>query len=274
MIIDTHVHIGNMLTFHMPEEMVIKSMKKYKIDFSLVSNIDSTELDFDQNKLPKELQISQIDSLKRSIKFARNNPDKIGVLAWVKPYGEVVTEEFVKLIEDNRDIIYGLKMHQFHSKTAMDSKKMKPYLEVAEKFQFPVVAHTGGCEEAEPVRVWNAAREYPDIDFVMVHMGLGTDNKEAIGLLKTLPNLYGDTTWVPMESTVLAVKEAGSKKILFGSDNPIDGLDTYHNNPKGDVCVYQSYFNRLEELIGSENYKNIMYRNAVTLFKLPFANLL
>ena len=79
---------------------------------------------------------------------------------------------------------------------------------------------------------------------------------------------------VPMESTVLAVKEAGSKKILFGSDNPIDGLDTYHNNPKGDVCVYQSYFNRLEELIGSENYKNIMYRNAVTLFKLPFANLL
>ena len=32
--------------------------------------------------------------------------------------------------------------------------------------------------------------------------------------------------------------------------------------------------NELESVFGSENYKNIMYRNAVTLFKLPFANLL
>ena len=45
MIIDSHVHIGNMLGFNMPEEMVLKSMEKYNIDFSLVSNIDSAEFD-------------------------------------------------------------------------------------------------------------------------------------------------------------------------------------------------------------------------------------
>lgn len=54
MIIDTHVHIGNMLKFQMPEEMVIESMEKYGIDFSLVSNIDSTEVDFAQKEIPKD----------------------------------------------------------------------------------------------------------------------------------------------------------------------------------------------------------------------------
>lgn len=271
MMIDTHVHIGNMLHFEMPEDMVLESMEKYGIDYSLISNIDSSELDFDQKEIPQNIQKSQIISLERSIRFARRYPDKIGVLAWIKPYGEMVTEEFASMIEENRDIVFGLKLHQYHSKTAMDAPKMKPYLELARKFRFPVVAHTGGCKEAEPIRVWNAAKENPDIDFVMVHMGLGTDNQEAIRLLKTLPNLYGDTTWVPLESTVQAVKEAGSKKMLFGSDNPIDGLDTYHHNPKGDISLYQSYFKRLEKEIGTEDYKNIMYQNAIRLFKLPFA---
>ena len=270
MIIDTHVHIGNMLKFQMPEEMVIESMKKYGIDYALVSNIDSTELDFDQKEIPKELQIDQVASLERSIRFARKYPDKIGVLAWMKPYGETVTQELVDMLEKNRDIIYGLKFHPFHSKTAMDDPKVAPYLELAGRFHFPVTVHTGGCEEAEPVHVRNAAEKYPDIDFIMVHMGLGTDNQEAIRLLGTLPNLYGDTTWVPLESTIQAVETAGSGKMLFGSDNPIDGLDTYHNNPKGDISVYQAYFKELEGRIGTESYENIMYRNAVRLFHLPF----
>ena len=99
-------------------------------------------------------------------------------------------------------------------------------------------------------------------------MGLGTDNKEAIELLGKLPNLYGDTTWVPIESTVQAVKLYGSKKIFFGSDNPIDGVDTYQNNPKGEPSVYQRYFNELEELIGKENYDNIMFKNAQKVFNI------
>lgn len=32
MIIDSHVHIGNIMNFNMPEEMVLKSMEKYNID--------------------------------------------------------------------------------------------------------------------------------------------------------------------------------------------------------------------------------------------------
>ena len=266
MIIDTHVHIGNTTEFHMPPEMVLESMEKYKIDYSLVSNGEAVEFDADLNPLPEEMQINQVTLLKETLKFARQNPDKIGILVWIKPYGELVTQELVDLIEANRDIIFGLKVHQFYSKTAMDDEKMEPYIELARKFQFPIVAHTGGCEEAEPIHMWNAAKKHPDVNFVMVHMGLGSDNQEAIRLLGTLPNLYGDTTWVPMESTIQAVKEAGSEKILFGSDNPIDGVDTYHNNPRGEISMYQSYFYELEDKIGTEAYENIMFRNALRLF--------
>ena len=65
MIIDTHVHIGKMLGFYMPEEMVIKSMEKYNINFSLISNIESAEYDKTLQAIPIKNQYSQIESLEK-----------------------------------------------------------------------------------------------------------------------------------------------------------------------------------------------------------------
>ena len=100
----------------------------------------------------------------------------------------------------------------------------------------------------------------------MVHMGLGTDNSEAIELIQKLPNLYGDTTWVPVSSTLRLIEKAGIEKIMFGSDNPIDGPDTYLCNRTGDRSLYQQYFNELKEILSPDDYDRLMYKNASELF--------
>ena len=102
----------------------------------------------------------------------------------------------------------------------------------------------------------------------MVHMDLGTDNREALDLLGKLPNLYGDTTWVPVKTTVEAIKRYGSKKMLFGTDNPIDGKDTLMYNKTGDRSLYQEYFNELKNMITKDEYDDLMYKNAQRLFKI------
>jgi len=206
--------------------------------------------------------------LKRVLVFARENKDKIGVAVWVKPLTETVTQELETMIAENRDIIYALKLHPFHSKISPMDKKVKPYLELAKKYHLPVVSHTGGCEEASPVHLYEAAKAYPEIPFVMVHMGLGSDNKEALDLLGKADNLYGDTTWVPIDTTMEAIRRYGSKKMLFGSDMPIDGVDTYACNAEGEKSVYQDYFHILPEKISEDEYKDLMYRNAVRLFDI------
>ena len=266
MIIDSHVHIGDSLGFVMKEEMVIESMDKYNIDYCIISNADAAELDHELNPIPDEYQIDQVTTLQRSIAFARKQPGSIGVLAWIKPYMEGLTEELVELIEANLDVILGLKLHQHHSKTGMDDDRMIPYIELARKHNMPIMAHTGGCDEASCIRMWNAAKKYPDVKFIMAHMGLGTDNEEAIKLLASLPNLYGDTAWVPMDKTIKAMKEAGAHKMLFGSDSPIDGVDTYKCNPKGEPSMYQQYFNELEDIIGKEDYEKLMYKNIKEMY--------
>ena len=274
MIIDTHVHTGIFeapdRTVNMSEEIVLQSMELYHIDFALVSNA-AVEYDCEWNPVPLEKQISQEDALRQSIAFARANSDKIGILPWVKPATQTVTEELETLIRDNLDIIYGIKVHPFHSKIPFDSERVEPYIGLAQKYHLPVMTHTADCDEASSVRVYHMAQKYPDVNFIMAHMDLGTDNQTAIELLGKLPNLYGDTTWVPLESTVQIVKQYGSKKLFFGSDNPIDGVHTYGQNPKGEPSLYQRYFKELENLIGKEAYEDIMYKNAMRVFGISLS---
>ncbi|MBE5952038.1 MAG: amidohydrolase [Lachnospiraceae bacterium] len=269
MIIDTHVHIGGeKVGFQMSEEMVLEAMEKYHVDYAIVSNGDAAEVDHEQNLLSQEVQLSQEEALLRVLAFARKNPTKIGVGVWVKPLTENVTPELEKLIRDNLDIIYAIKLHPFHSKISPVDERVIPYLELAKKYHLAVVSHTGGCEEAEPVHLYETALKYPEIPFVMVHMGLGSNNQAALELLGKADNLYGDTAWVPMATTEEAIRRYGSRKMMFGSDMPIDGIDTYLCNPWGERSVYQDYLHVLPEKIGMEAYEALMWKNAVRVFGL------
>lgn len=271
MIIDTHVHIGKILNYNMTEEQVIYSMEKYGISYSLVSNIECSENDHKMNPISPELLKPQNLILYNTLRFARAYSDKIGVLAWLKIRTEQPDHRFKKLIDENRDIIYGLKLHPYHSQTAPDDDKLEPYYRIAAEYGLPIVSHTGGCEAAASQRLYNAAKKHPELAFIMVHMDLGTDNKTALELLGKLPNLYGDTTWVPITTTLEAVRRYGSEKMIFGSDNPIDGKDTYLHNKIGERSLYQQYFNEFKSMIPQEDYENIMYKNALRIFgiKLP-----
>ena len=55
--------------------------------------------------------------------------------------------------------------------------------------------------------------------------------------------------------------------MLFGSDNPIDGRDTFLHNKTGDRSLYQAYFNELRDMISKEDYENLMYKNAQRTFR-------
>ncbi|MBE6824435.1 MAG: amidohydrolase [Ruminococcaceae bacterium] len=266
MVIDTHTHIGTMLNFDMREEHILYMMKEYSIDHCIVSNSECATHDHNQKEIPKKYRKSHVDTNLRAIKFARENMGKISAALWVNPHEDYTPID--EMIKDNRDVITAIKLHPFHANLRFDSELIKPYLALAQKYSLPIVTHTGNGECDDVKLVYNVAKNYPDVNFVMVHMGLGTDNNEAIDLISKLPNLYGDTTWVSIKSTLKFLEICGDDKIVFGSDAPIDGKDTYLDNGKGERSLYQAYFNEFRDMVSEDTYEKIMYKNAQKLFKI------
>ncbi|MFN0109460.1 MAG: amidohydrolase family protein [Blastocatellia bacterium] len=109
----------------------------------------------------------------------------------------------------------GIKVHRH------DARITREICETARAWKLPVLYDVAGevsiCELL--------AEEYPDVNFIIPHLGSFADDwKAQLALIDPLarhPNIYADTAGVRrFDLLEQAVKRAGARKILFGSDGP------------------------------------------------------
>lgn len=250
MIIDIHAHIGVVKgKFNMPPEFQLEGMKKYNIDYALISNIACGYGNY------------ELEGNIEAINTARENKDKLGVMLWCAPSETADIKAFEKLYNDNRDIIKGLKIHPDISGIRADSEAFYPYLSLAEKYSLPVLFHTQDTDFSKVRYVLNASEKFPDVKMILGHMSLASDNSEALEAVKNHKNIYADTAWVKSDIIERAKNLCAEDKIMFGTDSPIGGPDTY-----ADPEYYPEYYKKT----GTEAEK-VMYTNAIRLFGLEFS---
>jgi predicted TIM-barrel fold metal-dependent hydrolase len=109
----------------------------------------------------------------------------------------------------------GIKVHRY------DARITREICDVARTWALPVLYDVMG--EVSVVEL--LATEYPDVDFIIPHLGSFADEWRAqvafIDHLARHPNVYTDTAGVRrFDLLESAVERAGAYKILFGSDGP------------------------------------------------------
>jgi predicted TIM-barrel fold metal-dependent hydrolase len=109
----------------------------------------------------------------------------------------------------------GIKVHRH------DGRITREICEVARTFSLPVLYDVMG--EVSVVEL--LAREYPEVSFIIPHLGSFADDWRAqLALIDHLvrhPNVYAGTSGVRrFDLLEQAVQRAGARKILFGSDGP------------------------------------------------------
>jgi hypothetical protein len=109
----------------------------------------------------------------------------------------------------------GIKLHGFE---AMPSREV---CETAQAFRLPVLVDVISRPEIMDM----VAPAYPEVNFIIAHLGSFTENwnahQQVIYQLARYPNVYADTSGVrQFDYVVQAIKRAGPHKLLFGSDGP------------------------------------------------------
>lgn len=109
----------------------------------------------------------------------------------------------------------GIKAHRH------DAPITREVCEAARRFALPVLYDVMG--DVAPVEL--LATEYPDVPFIIPHLGSFADDWRAqVALIDHLvrhPNVFTDTAGVRRFDVLeQAVRRAGARKIIFGSDGP------------------------------------------------------
>jgi predicted TIM-barrel fold metal-dependent hydrolase len=113
---------------------------------------------------------------------------------------------------------WGFRGIKIHGIEAMPTREA---CEAARAFRLPVLVDI----ISRPEVVDMFAPEYPDVNFIIAHLGSFTDDwkahQQVTYQLARYPNVYADTSGVrQFDYLVQAIKRGGARKVLFGSDGP------------------------------------------------------
>ncbi len=142
-------------------------------------------------------------------------PDRFYGFAFVNPAQDRGRIDAMVQVAVERHGFVGIKVHRH------DARITREVCEAARAYRLPVLYDVTG----EIAVVELLAQEYPDVRFIIPHLGSFADDWRAqSGLIDPLarhPNIYADTSGVRrFDLLVQAVRRAGPHKLLFGSDGP------------------------------------------------------
>lgn len=109
----------------------------------------------------------------------------------------------------------GVKVH------GHDAQPTREVCEAARALRLPVLADVFGRPEGIDL----FAPEFPDVPFIVPHLGSFADDwrvyQRVVDQLVRWPNVFADTSGVrQFDYLVQAVRRAGARKLIFGSDGP------------------------------------------------------
>ena len=113
---------------------------------------------------------------------------------------------------------HGLRGLKVHGHEAMPTREV---CEAAREFGIPIIVDVAG--KAHVIDMF--APEYPDVRFVIAHLGSFADDWRAhervVEQMTRYPNVFGDTSGVRrFDYLRQAIRRAGPRKLIFGSDGP------------------------------------------------------
>ncbi|WP_103069468.1 amidohydrolase family protein [Aquimarina sediminis] len=246
-------------------EMMIEEMNKAEISKSVLLIIDYGIV------FPDDFPVlEEVFQLHRRV--LEKYPDRFIVFSGIDPRrGKKGLDLFEKSIKEWR--FKGLKLYPPCGFNPSDPIVF-PFYEIAQKYQIPVLLHTGPTSPSLPFKysapelIDEAAYRFPKVNFILAHAAFMMHEQASI-LAEYRPNIYldvsGFTNAIRMErfkSILLEHKKRGIlNKVLFGTDWPIHRLN---GNQKDLVEMFRT---KAEEVLTSEEIENIMYNNIHKIIK-------
>ncbi|QDU68179.1 amidohydrolase family protein [Engelhardtia mirabilis] len=269
-LIDAHVHLNNYHeatrrpTVENANELFAK-MDEIGIAHAVV--ITSYKVDLDRPSVEELLEILSADS-------------RVTLVEGLRWRGEVRTDLF-SLEERIRDgAIQGIKLYPGYDHYPINDPSLETVFRIAAKHDVPVMIHTGDTYSktakvrmAHPLLVDDVAVDYPDVRFVMCHLG-NPWFQDAAEVLYKNDNVFadisgltlGDFTYdferyvaMRLKDMITYMGDPGSQ-LMYGSDWPLVNM--------------KPYVKLLHELdFTDEQLENVAWRTAAKLFKIDEATL-
>jgi predicted TIM-barrel fold metal-dependent hydrolase len=267
-LIDCHVHLNN---YHestrRPTTENVKDlfakMAEHGVEHAVV--ITSYKVDFDRPSAEEVLEVLASDP-------------RTTVVEGLRWRGEKRTDLFTleERIRDGR--VRGIKLYPGYDQYPINDPSLESVFRIAAKYAVPVMIHAGDTyskqakvRQAHPLLIDDIAVDYPDVSFVMCHLG-NPWFQDAAEVLYKNDNVCADISGLTLgdftheferfvvrrlQEMITYMGDPG-RQLLFGSDWPLVRMGPY-----------VKFLDGLK--ISADQKENIAWKTAARLFRIDLA---
>ncbi len=148
-------------------------------------------------------------------------PDRVIGLARINPtFGAEHTQNLIDKYVNEWNC-RGIKLvagYDYYRPNSMDV--MGPLLDKAVEYELTILFHSGDAPRDLPLLQAKAAEAYPDVTFVLAHIGMHLFLWEAIIACQENDNIYVDMSQAFPFDIKTFIREVGVERLTYGSDVP------------------------------------------------------
>lgn len=210
LVVDGHCHLGIGHEYQQTESELLHEMDMYQVDQAVICPVDRC------------IAVDNREGNDYVLQAARRHPDRFYAFATANPwYGARAVAELRRALDEGAR---GIKLHPALQGFLLCDELVYPIVELAGQRAVPIFFHTGTPAFAQPLQLAELAMRFPNVKFIMGHMGSTDFKMEAAAAAKLSDNIYLDTSWILPDLVARAVAEVGADRVLFGSDSPLSTL--------------------------------------------------
>ena len=208
MILDAQCHLGQGCRFKVSADALLRLLDQNQVDRAIITPVDqyTAVLNREGNDL--------------ILGAARERPDRFLPMITSNPwYGPQAVEEVRRGFAAGA---VGLKLHPGLQGFQIADEIALPLVAVAQEWNRPIYFHTGTPVTGMPLQLTELAQQFPDVNFIMGHMGFSDFWNDVADAAKAAPNIYLETSGHWPSFIVEMVKLFGARRVLYGSDTPMN----------------------------------------------------
>lgn len=261
MIIDSHLHlpsVGDEKDYKKSKRKLLNKMGEAGVDYAIV--------------IPDNIEGSDIGDLDTLLKLTKNEDRlfTLGVMD-VKKQGSEWLQRLERELKKGQ--IRGIKIFPGHEPIYPTDKRYKPLYKLCQKYDCPLVIHTGpnvddpeAAEYNDPKYIVKIAQEFPGLKIIIAHY-FWPRPEYCYNITKGFDNIYFDTSALADKEVIAKTGEKTIKRVLEKTiaDSPrsvLFGTDF-------SMCSFEDHKDLINSLnISDKERKRVFWKNAVDLFSL------
>jgi predicted TIM-barrel fold metal-dependent hydrolase len=150
------------------------------------------------------------------------HPGRLIGFASVNPwYGDGAVEELRRAAAAG---LAGLILHPPRQGFILVDDVANAVLEVAGELGLPVYVGTGTPAYSLPLQLTEVARRFPQLRFLMGHMGHSDFWIDSIPAAEAAPNIFAEISYKQPHVIAAAVATLGAERVVYGSDAPFNSM--------------------------------------------------